>query len=118
MPAKSAALQRVTTAVSWFTGGMIDALGIAASALNAQTISVAVTADNVANARTPGFTAKQAQFVAMNPGVTVGAIIDNGQGVDLADQMVNLILAKTAYAAVARVFRTADQMSKTLLAAI
>jgi len=54
----------------------------------------------------------------MNPGVTVGAIIDNGQGVDLADQMVNLILAKTAYAAVARVFRTADQMSKTLLAAI
>jgi flagellar hook protein FlgE len=95
---------------------MIDALSIANSALNAQTISLAVTADNVANARTPGFTAKEARFVAMNPGVAVGAIIDTGQSVDLADQMVNLILAKTAYAAAARVFRAADQMTKTLLA--
>ena len=97
---------------------MIDALSIAGLALNAQTIGLALTADNVANAETPGFTAKQAQFVAMNPGVAVGAIIDTGQSVDLADQMVNLILAKTAYAAAASVFRTADQMTKTLLAAI
>ena len=97
---------------------MIDALSIASSALNAQAISLAVTADNVANAETPGFTAKQAQLVAMNPGVAVGAIIDSGQSVDLADQMVNLILAKTAYQAAADVFRTADQMTKTLLAAI
>ena len=97
---------------------MIAALSIASSALNAQTISLAVTADNVANATTPGFTAKQARFVAMNPGVAVGAIIDTGQSVDLADQMVNLILAKTAYEAAAKVFRTADQMTKTLLAAL
>ena len=97
---------------------MIDALSIAGSALAAQTIGLAVTADNVANVETPGFAAKQAQFVAMNPGVAVGAIIDTGQGVDLADQMVNLILAKTAYEAAANVFRTADQMTKTLLAAL
>jgi len=80
---------------------MIDALSIAGSALAAQTISLAVTADNVANVTTPGFTAKQAQLVAMNPGVAVGAIIDTGQSVDLADQMINLILAKTAYEAAA-----------------
>jgi len=113
---KSAALARVTNAVSCFTGGMIDAISIAGSALAAQTVSLAVTSDNVANAMTPGFTAKQAQFVAMNPGVAVGAIVDSGQGVDLADQMINLILAKTAYQAAADVFRTADQMTKTLLA--
>ena len=80
---------------------MIDAISIAGSALDAQTISLAVTADNVANATTPGFTAKQAQLVAMNPGVWVGAIINTGQPVDLANQMVNLILAKTAYQAAA-----------------
>jgi flagellar hook protein FlgE len=97
---------------------MSDAISIAGSALAAQTVSLAVTADNVANATTPGFTAKQAQFVPMNPGVSVGAIIDTGQDVDLADQMVNLILAKTAYEAAVNVVRTADQMTGTLLAAL
>lgn len=97
---------------------MTDALSIAGSALAAQTISLAVTADNVANATTPGYTAKQTQFVPMHPGVSVGAIVDTGQPVDLADQMVNLILAKTAYQAAASVFRTSDQMTKTLLAAV
>lgn len=97
---------------------MIDALSIAGSALAAQTTSLAVTADNVANATTPGYTAKQVQFVPMNPGVGVGAIVDTGQGVDLTNQMVNLILAKTAYQAAANVFRTANQMTNTLLAAI
>ena len=86
--------------------------------LSRASTSLAVTADNVANATTPGYTAKQAQFVPMNPGVGVGAIVDTGQGVDLTNQMVNLILAKTAYQAAASVFRTADQMTKTLLAAV
>ena len=97
---------------------MTDALRIAGAALAAQTISLAVTADNVANTTTPGYTAKQAQFVPMNPGVSVGVIVDTGQGVDLANQMVNLILAKAAYQAAASVFRTANQMSKTLIAAV
>lgn len=97
---------------------MTDALRIAGSALAAQTISLAVTADNVANATTPGYTAKEANFVPMNPGVSVGAIVDTGQGVDLTNQIVNLILAKTAYQAAASVFRTANQMSRTLLAAV
>ena len=96
----------------------MDAIHIAGSALAAQTISLAVTADNVANATTPGYTEKQAQFVPMHPGVSVGAIVDTGQGVDLANQMVNLISTKAAYQAAVNVFRTADQMTKTLLAAI
>ncbi len=97
---------------------MTDALRIAGSALAAQTISLAVTADNVANATTPGYTAEQAQFVPMNPGVGVGAIVDTGQSVDIANQMVNLILAKTAYQAAASVFRTANRMTNTLIATL
>jgi flagellar hook protein FlgE len=97
---------------------MTDALRIAGSALAAQTIGLAVTADNVANAATPGYTEKQAPFVPMNPGVGVGAIVDTGQSVDIANQMVNLILAKTAYQAAASVFRAADRMNSTLIAAL
>ena len=97
---------------------MTDALSIAGSALAVQTISLAVTADNVANATTPGYTAKQAQFVPMNPGVAVGAIVDSGQPVDLTDQMVNLIQAKNAYEAAVNVVRTTNQMTNTLLAAV
>ena len=97
---------------------MMDALSIAGSALAAQTISLAVTADNVANATTPDYTEKQAQFVPMNPGVSVGAIVDSGQGVDLTNQMIDLMTAKTAYQAAINVFRTADQMTKTLLASV
>jgi len=97
---------------------MTDVLRIASSALAAQTIRLAVTADNVANATTPDYTEKQAPFVPMNPGVSVGAIVDTGQGVDLTNQMVNLILAKTAYEAAVNVVRTTNQMTSTLLAAV
>ena len=97
---------------------MLDPVRIAGSALAAQTISLAVTADNVANATTPDYTEKQAQFVPTNPGVGIGAIVDTGQGVDLANQMVNLISAKAAYQAAIDVFRTADRMTHTLLASV
>ena len=97
---------------------MIDALTIAGSALTAQATNVSVIANNVANAVTPGYTAQQAQFVAMSPGVSVGAIVDTGQSVDLANEMVNLITAKAAYEAALNVVTTTQQMSNTLLAAV
>lgn len=97
---------------------MMDALSIAGSALMAQSTNVGVIAQNVANAVTPGYTAQQAQFVAMNPGVSVGAIIDTGQSVDLANELVNLSIAKTAYEAALNVVTTAQQMSNALLAAV
>ena len=97
---------------------MIDAISIAGSAVTAQATNVGVIANNVANAETPGYTAQQPQFVAMNPGVTVGAIVDTGQGVDLTNEMVNLITAKAAYEAALNVVTTTQQMSNTLLAAV
>jgi flagellar basal body rod protein FlgG len=96
----------------------LSTISIAASALTAQTAQVDVIADNVANADTPDYTAKQAQFVPMNPGVSVGAVIDTGQPVDLATQMVNLINAQLAYQAAAETLQTADAATNTLIAAI
>ncbi len=95
---------------------MIDALSIASSALMAQSTNISVIADNVANATTPNYTAKQAEFVPMNPGVSVGAIVDTGQSVDITNQMVDLMTAKNAYDAALTAFRTANQMIGTLLA--
>ena len=99
---------------------MIDALAIAGSALMAQSTNVDVIAGNVANATTPNYTAKQAQFVPMNPGggVSVGAIIDTGQSVDITNEMVDLMTAKTAYQAALNVVTTTQQMTNSLLAAV
>jgi flagellar hook protein FlgE len=97
---------------------MIVALNIASSALAAQSVDLSVIANNVANATTPGYTAKQAVFVPMNPGVAVGAIVDTGQSVDIATEMINAILARTAYQAAAKIFATANQMIGTLLASV
>lgn len=99
---------------------MMDALSIAGSALMAQGTNIGVIADNVANATTPDYTAKQAQFVPMSPGggVSVGAIVDTGQGVDLTNEMVNLITAKTAYQAAITVVTATQQMTNKLLASI
>jgi flagellar basal body rod protein FlgG len=97
---------------------MMDALSIAGSALNAQSLTVGVIAGNVANATTPGYTAKQAQLVPMNPGVGVSAVIDTGQGVDLTNEMVNLITAKTAYEAALNVVKTSNETTGKLLATV
>ncbi|HLI20231.1 MAG TPA: flagellar basal body protein, partial [Stellaceae bacterium] len=96
---------------------MIDALGIAGSALLAQSTNLNVIANNVANATTPGYTAQQAMFVPMNPGVAVGAIVDTGESVDLTNEMVNLITAKAAYEAALNVVSATQQMTNRLLAA-
>lgn len=110
--------------VSWFTalletlGYTMDAIGIAASALTAQSTNLNVIADNVANATTPGYTAKQAVFTPMNPGVGVSAVVDTGQSVDLGAAMVNLITARAAYQAALTAVETAGQMGDALIAAI
>ena len=96
----------------------LSTISIAASALTAQTANVAVIADNIANAQTPDFTAKQAQFVPMNPGVSIGALIDTDHPVDLTSEMINLVNAKAAYQAAVDALRTQSATSKTLIASI
>lgn len=98
---------------------MMDALGIAASALQAQQVNVGVIANNVANAETPGYKPQQVTLMPMNPGVAVGPIIASTQpSVDIASQLVDLMIAQQAYAAAAKVASASIQMSHDLLRAI
>lgn len=98
---------------------MIDALSIARTALDAQSINTSVIADNIANANTPNYAPKQVTFIPLNPGVAVGPIVASAQAsVDVASEFVNLLVAKQAYEAATKVVSVSDQMMHDLLAAI
>ncbi len=98
---------------------MTDALSIAGSALQAQQINIGMIANNIANAETPGYQAQQVTLIPMSAGVAVGPIVASAQaGVDIGSELVNLIVAKQAYAAAAKVMSASDQMTRDLLQAI
>jgi flagellar hook protein FlgE len=96
----------------------MQTLAIAASALVAQSAVVNVAAQNVANALTPGYGVKAAPLVSMALGVKVGAVVDTGQPVDLAGDVVTLMLAEAAYRSALKVVSTSEQMSRDLLASV
>jgi flagellar hook protein FlgE len=98
---------------------MTDAVSIATSALQAQQVIVGVIANNIANADTPGYRPQQVTLIPMSPGVAVGPIVASTQAnVDIASELINLIVAKQAYAAAAKVVTASDQMTHDLLQAI
>lgn len=101
---------------------------IALSGLQAANAQLNATADNIANADTPGYKAQRPDLVELSTGgVAVGGITRNpapgptqpdgsqGSNVDLANEMVNLTRAKLLYRANAAVLKTADQMTGNLL---
>jgi len=97
----------------------MDALAIAGSALQAQQINLGIIADNIANSETPGYQPQQARFISTSPGVAVGAIIGSPQsGSDIGGQLVDLLFARLAYEAAAKVAGTSQQMTQSLLQSI
>ena len=117
---------------------MTDAISAAQSALNAMGTTMAVAANNVANAATDGYRSKEARLETgpdgqgvrvadisphaasaglpagggpARPGVDLAAVSD----VDLAGQAVSMIEASRTFEANAAVIRTADDMAGTLL---
>ena len=94
---------------------MSDALTIANSALNVQSLTLNVVADNVANAETPGYQEKQVELQPMNPGVSVASVAQTTQSVDLVDQTVSLINARAAYNAALNVVSADKHMTGALL---
>ena len=87
-----------------------------------------VTAQNVANADTPGYQSARVDLVELSTGgvavggitrdASAGAMLPHGQqgsNVDLAAQMENLRREQMLYGANAAVVRVADQMTGTLL---
>jgi flagellar hook protein FlgE len=97
----------------------MTALTTAVSSLVAQQTNVAVIADNIANWQTPGYAAQDAKLASTNPGVAVSAVVRSPvPEVDLAQEFVGLMMARTAYEAALKVVSTSDRMSGELIASV
>jgi flagellar hook-associated protein FlgK len=97
-------------------GGM-SLFGTSLSGLNAAQISLNVTANNIANLNTPGFTADRVDLTSApnDDGVEVAGVQSTDLPVDPASETVKLIQDKLMYGANAMVVRAADQMYGSLL---
>jgi flagellar hook protein FlgE len=84
--------------------------------MRAADLLLTATADNTANLDTPGYRAEQVDL-ATTPAGGVGASVSRAEepGVDLAEQMTNLAVARTIYTANARVLRAGLENERTLL---
>ena len=76
---------------------MTAALGIAASSLQAETTAIDVTAENVANAQTPGYVAQSASFAALPGGGSLG--IGDGVEVTSIAQATDALLSTNSWQA-------------------
>lgn len=119
--------------------GISDSMYTGASALYAHSWGMAVTAHNVANVNTAGFTPQRAVYadVSGSRGVQLDAVLRddaarrfgsavnrdpamppefvNPSGTDLAREMTQMISTQRTYEANARTVRTADAMLGILL---
>jgi flagellar basal-body rod protein FlgC len=98
------------------------ALGISVSGMQAQTQRLSATANNIANASTPGYDRLNTNLSSVaNGGVSANvtalgaATSDDGSNVDLLDEMTNVLDAKQAFAANAAVFETGADMWQVLM---
>lgn len=76
---------------------MTAALGIAVSSLQAETTAIDVTAENVANAQTPGYVAQSASFAALPGGGSLG--IGDGVEVTSIAQATDALLSTNSWQA-------------------
>ncbi|MFI5378812.1 MAG: flagellar basal body rod protein FlgC [Tepidisphaerales bacterium] len=106
---------------------LFDVMNIAASGMQAAQTQLSVSANNIANADTPGFKASRVDTVELGTG-GVGTVItrDNsagaanpdgseGSNVDLAAEQVAMARDATYYAANATVVKVANRMLGSLL---
>lgn len=106
---------------------MSDVLGIALSGLQTAGAMLSVTANNIANADTPGYQAQRPDVVELSiAGSAVAGLTTDptpaptqngkeGSNVDVSTQAVDLTREKLLYNANAAVVKTADQMLGTLM---
>jgi flagellar hook-associated protein FlgK len=111
---------------------MMDAMQVGLSGMRAAETDATARALNIANVNTKGYVpVEPATNGAGGSGIGAGfrqetltpqtgsALADiAGNGVNLADELINLRLAETAYKASAKVVQTANEMSDTLLKAL
>ena len=86
------------------------------SGMQAANLLLTTTADNAANMNTADYRAEHVDL-ATSPtgGVTAGVSRADQPGVDLAEQMTNLSVARAVYTANARMLRSSLENERTLL---
>lgn len=89
----------------------------ALSGMQAQTRSLAATANNVANASTAGYARLETSFSSSAAGGVTASVSPSadGQNVDLANEMLDSISAEIGFKANAVVFETGADMWDMLL---
>jgi flagellar hook-associated protein FlgK len=86
------------------------------SGMRAADLLLTATADNTANLDTPDYHAERVDLAtAADGGVTASVSRAPDPGVDLAEQMTNLVICSFAYRANARVLRTAADTDRSVL---
>jgi flagellar hook-associated protein 1 len=94
----------------------MDALNIAASGLQAAQAQLNVTANNIANLNTPGYTAQRVDLAAApGGGVDVEGVQSTGNAVYPVNELLNLKQTILYYDANGMVIRVADRMYGSLL---
>ena len=88
---------------------------IAASALTAFGVRQTVTANNIANSTTPGFKAAQTVMQTNGSGGISANIVQGQDQVDISREAVDLLSSTEGYKANAKVLKTEDEMTRTLL---
>jgi flagellar hook protein FlgE len=102
------------------------ALSTAVSGLQASAVQFGVAAHNVANLNSDGYKALEVQVTSSVPGGTNNGrtfssgvvetkILESNHGVDLAQEYVNMTIAKISYTANAEVIRTLEDMTAIFL---
>ena len=107
--------------------GLGNAISTAVSGLRANSLGVAVAANNIANVATPGFVPDRVATVSVvtGPSSSAGGVTASVQpsmllasasvdqpNVDLAGEFTRMIQAKAAYAQSLALIRTGEQMLK------
>jgi flagellar basal-body rod protein FlgC len=88
---------------------------IANSALQAFSKSQQVTANNIANVNTDGFTASQTTFQEQASGGAAASVTQTQDSVDISREATDLITNSHGFKSSIKALQTADDMTKELL---
>jgi len=96
---------------------LLDAISTSLSGISAAQKQLDAIASNIANANTPGYRVQRVEMVSLPTGGVEASIrTDNSSApIDVAKESVNLVKAKSLYAANGMVIKTDNQMLGSLL---
>ncbi len=102
------------------------ALSTAVSGLQASAVQISVAAHNVANLNSDGYKALEVKITSQvsggssggrtfSSGVVETKVLETDHPVDLAEEFINMTIAKISYAANAQVIRTLEDVTAIFL---